>query len=96
MDQPACRWGGVDNMFIAYGPDHRRRSLIASALTARRVEALHPAMEQLTTDLLDELAATPPGVPVDLRDAYAYPIPIEVICRLFDAPDPPIVVRVCG
>jgi cytochrome P450 len=48
---------------------------------------MRPWIEQITTDLLDALAATPEGEPVDLREGFAYPLPIEVICQLFGIPD---------
>jgi 2-hydroxy-5-methyl-1-naphthoate 7-hydroxylase len=86
-DWPLRIWVSVRNMFTAYGPDHRRlRSLVASAFTARRTAALRPEIERITRELLDAIAAAPDGEPVDLRAGYAYPLPIEVICRLFGVP----------
>ncbi|TDD94241.1 cytochrome P450 family protein [Actinomadura rubrisoli] len=86
-DWPLDSWVSVRNMFTAYGEDHRRlRSLVSRAFTPRRTEALRPRIEEITHDLLDRLAALPPG-PADLREGFAYPIPIEVICRLFGIPD---------
>ncbi|WP_246530641.1 cytochrome P450 family protein [Streptomyces bathyalis] len=77
-------WVGVENMLTAYGDDHSRlRKLIAPAFTARRTEALRPAVETITTDLLDALRTTPPGERVDLRAHYALPLPMRVICDLF-------------
>jgi len=85
-DWPLRIWVSVRNMFTAYGPDHRRlRSLVAAAFTTRRVAALRPEIEQITQKLLDNIAHAPQ--PVDLRAEYAYPLPIEVICRLFGIPD---------
>ncbi|GAA0460853.1 cytochrome P450 [Streptomyces sp. NPDC046215] len=85
---PLFTWVAVQNMFTAYGGDHKRlRALVAKAFTARRTAALRPRIEQLTADLLDGLAATAPGAPVDLREGYAYPIPIQVICELFGVTD---------
>jgi 2-hydroxy-5-methyl-1-naphthoate 7-hydroxylase len=87
-DWPLHTWVAVNNMFTAYGRDHKRlRSLVAKAFTARRTEALRPGVEQITADLLDNLAATPTGERVDLRESFAHPLPIEVICRLFGVPD---------
>ncbi|WP_327290751.1 cytochrome P450 family protein [Streptomyces sp. NBC_01198] len=87
-DWPLFTWVAVTNMFTAYGGDHRRlRKLVSVAFTARRTEALRPWIEQLTGDLLDALAAAPAGEPVDLREAYCYPIPIQVICQLFGIED---------
>ncbi|WP_245984490.1 cytochrome P450 family protein [Streptomyces tateyamensis] len=87
-DWPLNIWVSVDNMFTAYGQDHRRlRKLVAGAFTARRSEALRPQVEQIVTELLDGLEDTAPGATVDLRERYAYPIPIQVICSLFGVPE---------
>ncbi|GDY31714.1 cytochrome P450 family protein [Gandjariella thermophila] len=84
---PLHLWVSVQNMFTAYGAEHRRlRGLVSSAFTARRVAALRPQVERITADLLDALAAAPEG-PVDLREGFAYPLPIEVICQLLGIPD---------
>ncbi|NJP78272.1 cytochrome P450 [Streptomyces sp. AA8] len=86
---PLFTWVAVRNMFTAYGTDHKRlRTLVAKAFTARRTAALRPRIEAMTADLLDALAARAPGEPVDLRETYAYPIPIQVICELFGVTDP--------
>lgn len=80
---PLFTWVAVQNMFTAYGSDHRRlRGLVAKALTPRRTAALRPRIEKITEELLDGLAAHGPGATVDLREGYAYPLPIQVICEL--------------
>ncbi|MFF4406331.1 cytochrome P450 [Streptomyces sp. NPDC001404] len=85
---PLYTWVAVQNMFTAYGREHRRlRSLVATAFTARRTAALRPRIERMTAGLLDGLAARPHGEIVDLREEYAYPIPIQVICELFGVDD---------
>ncbi|MFH8365457.1 cytochrome P450 [Streptomyces sp. NPDC018031] len=79
---------GPVNMLTSHGPDHRRlRKLIAPAFTARRTEAMIPKVERITTELLDALAATPPGRTVDLRATFAHPLPMGVICELFGVPE---------
>ncbi|WP_246179120.1 cytochrome P450 family protein [Actinomadura decatromicini] len=86
---PLFAWVVVRNMFTAYGEDHRRlRRLVSSAFTTRRTAALRPRVEAIVTALLDELDAAATGEPVDLRDRYAYPLPIQVICELFGVEDP--------
>ncbi|MFI5613311.1 cytochrome P450 [Amycolatopsis sp. NPDC051903] len=83
-DWPLRIWVSVQNMFTAYGADHRRlRSLVASGFTARRVEQLRPWIETITGELLDSLR----GPVTDLRAEFAYPLPVEVICRLFGVAD---------
>jgi cytochrome P450 len=85
-DWPMHLWVSVQNMFTAYGADHRRlRSLVSKAFTPRRVSGMRPWIEQVTAGLLDTLDSS--QQPVDLREGYAYPIPIEVICQLFGVHD---------
>ncbi|EDY50528.1 conserved hypothetical protein [Streptomyces clavuligerus] len=85
---PLTLWVAVENMFTAYGPEHRRlRRLIAPALTARAIGALEPDIERFTRELLDKLAATPPGGTVDLRENFAVPLPIRVIAHLMGLPE---------
>ncbi|MFC5664409.1 cytochrome P450 [Kitasatospora misakiensis] len=69
-------------------PDHGRvRSLVASAFNARRVAALRPAVETTVSRLLDELAELgADGSPVDFMDAFAFRLPVEVICELLGVP----------
>lgn len=83
-DWPLQIWVSVQNMFTAYGSEHKRlRSLVSKAFTARRTAALQPRVEELTAGLLDRIAATPEGEFPDLRRDFAYPLPISVICELF-------------
>lgn len=87
-DWPLLPWIAVDNMFTAYGAEHRRlRKLVSPAFTHRRTLALRPRIEALITELLDRLAETPTGQVVDLREGYAYPVPIQVITELLGVPD---------
>src|SRR4051812_2077534 len=68
------------HMLAADPPDHTRlRRLVSAAFTARRIEALRPRIEEITDDLLDAMAGR---AEVDLIDAFAFPLPIQVICEL--------------
>ncbi|RKE20527.1 cytochrome P450 [Streptomyces sp. TLI_171] len=68
----------VPGMTTSDGTDHRRlRGLVSQALTPRRIAALAPAIEQLVAELLDGVAAADGAV--DLRSAFAYPLPMHVI-----------------
>ncbi|MFE6923061.1 cytochrome P450 [Nocardia sp. NPDC057663] len=85
---PLLPWVAVDNMFTAYGVDHRRlRRLVSPAFSHRRSTALRPRIAEITESLLDALAATPAGEPVDLRTGFAYPVPIRVITELLGVPE---------
>ncbi|MEU8131886.1 cytochrome P450 family protein [Streptodolium elevatio] len=87
-DWPLQIWVSVQNMFTAYGGDHKRlRTLVSKAFTARRTAAMQPRIEELTRGLLDRIAATPEGETADLRRDFAYPLPINVICELFGVPE---------
>ncbi|MFH9348423.1 cytochrome P450 [Kitasatospora sp. NPDC017646] len=70
-------------------PDQPRvRSLIASVFTARRVAALRPAVEAAVGRLLDEMAEQgADGSPVDFMDAFAFRLPVGVICELLGVPE---------
>lgn len=66
-------------------PEHSRlRRLVASAFSARRVRALRPRIQQITDDLLADLAGRTP--PVDLNGAFCFPLPIAVICEILGVP----------
>ncbi|MFJ9434211.1 cytochrome P450 [Streptomyces sp. NPDC101490] len=80
------------SMLTVDGEEHRRlRSLVAQALTARRVERLRAGIEALTTGMLDRLAERPAGEVVDLKAEFAYPLPMNVVGELMgvDAADHP-------
>ncbi|MFB7910111.1 cytochrome P450 [Kitasatospora sp. NPDC056076] len=70
-------------------PDQPRvRSLIASVFTARRVAALRPAVEVAIGRLLDGMAEQgADGSPVDFMDAFAFRLPVGVICELLGVPE---------
>ncbi|MGW3200733.1 cytochrome P450 family protein [Streptomyces sp. NPDC001118] len=82
---PLLTFATVQGMTTADGENHRRlRSLAGRAFTPRRVEQLRPRIEQLTAELLDNLAgaaAAGDGV-ADLRRHFALPLPMGVICEL--------------
>nr|WBO81825.1 cytochrome P450 [Streptomyces sp. SBE_14.2] len=86
---PLFTWVAVQNMFTAYGGEHKRlRSLVSKAFTARRTAALRPRIEEITTGLLDRIAeAGRDGRVVDLREEFCYPLPIGVISELFGLPE---------
>ncbi len=65
-------------------PDHTRlRKLVAKAFTARRVAALRPRIEEITEQLLNQMEDESE---VDLLDAFAFVLPMQVICELLGVP----------
>ena len=68
-------------------PLHTRvRRLIAGALTPKHVAAMETRLAALVDGLLDRLQAAAGRAPVDVIEAFAAAIPIEVIGNLLDVP----------
>ncbi|MER6117146.1 cytochrome P450 [Streptomyces sp. NPDC001743] len=73
------------NMLEMDPPDHTRlRKLVSREFTPRRIEALRPRVQQITDGLLDAML---PAGRADLLDAFAFPLPMTVICELIGVPD---------
>ncbi|GAA1387988.1 cytochrome P450 [Kitasatospora putterlickiae] len=82
---PLTTFVTVPGMITADGEDHRRlRGLVTQAFTPRRTAALQPAIEARATALLDRMAGL--QGPFDLREHYAYPLPMQVIGELLGLP----------
>ncbi len=77
------------HMLNADPPDHTRlRRLVQKAFTPGRVAALRPRIEAITAELLDAMAAgDSPDAAIDLITAFAFPLPMTVICELLGIPD---------
>ncbi|MFG2191912.1 cytochrome P450 [Streptomyces sp. NPDC048639] len=85
---PLRPWVDVRNALTAYGDEHTRlRRLIGSAFTTRRVRALVPTIESITSGLLDGLEAEPADAEVDLRARFAWVLPLLVVNTLLGVPD---------
>lgn len=66
-------------------PEHTRlRKLVASAFTARRVEALRPRVAAIVADLIDAIIGRPQ--PADLVAGFSLPLPAQVICEMLGVP----------
>ncbi|MDN0195137.1 cytochrome P450 [Streptomyces sp. S.PNR 29] len=75
-------------MLVMDDTDHTRlRRPIQRAFTPRRVEALRPRIEEIADELLKGIAETEPGTVVDLRQTYAFQLPVTVICELYGVDD---------
>ena len=70
------------SMLTLNPPDHTRlRRLVSSAFTARRVQALRPAIERMVDELLDGMSGE-----VDFVGSFAFPLPVNVIGELLGVP----------
>ncbi|WP_027943276.1 cytochrome P450 family protein [Amycolatopsis taiwanensis] len=87
--EPGDDGGFVDtalsqHMLNADPPVHTRlRKLVNKAFTARTVARLRPRIEEITAELLDEMAK---AGSVDLVKSFAFPLPTTVICELLGVP----------
>ena len=69
-------------------PDHGRlRRLVQQAFSPRAVRALEPRVVAIVDDLLDALPSHGEAGVVDLRPAFAAPLPAIVIAELLGVPD---------
>jgi cytochrome P450 len=74
------------NMLTVDPPDHTRlRRLVQQAFTPRRVAALRPRVQQIADGLLGAMADSGGDV-TDLIPAFAFPLPVTVICELLGIP----------
>ncbi|GII90755.1 cytochrome P450 family protein [Sinosporangium siamense] len=72
------------NMLNSDPPEHTRlRGVVTKAFTRRRVEALRPRIQEITDGLLGDLSTTDE---VDVIAAFAFPLPVIVICELMGVP----------
>jgi cytochrome P450 len=74
------------HMLSSDPPDHTRlRKLVSRAFTMRAIAGMRPRIEEIAAGLADRMAAGPPEV--DLLDAFAFPLPMTVICDLLGVPE---------
>ncbi len=73
-----------NNMLNTDRPDHTRlRALVSQAFTNRHIQSLAPRIQEIADQLIDGFEARDE---IDLIEAYAFPLPIIVICELLDIP----------
>ncbi len=66
-------------------PEHTaQRRLLTPEFTIKKMEALRPRIQRIVDDLIDGMLTGPK--PVDLVDAFALPVPSQVICELLGVP----------
>jgi cytochrome P450 len=82
------------NLLSLDPPDHTRlRRLVQPSWTPRVLESLRPRIQAIADELIDEAeraaaarGETAPNRTVELVDAFAYPLPMTVICELLGVP----------
>ncbi|WP_410599452.1 cytochrome P450 [Amycolatopsis sp. lyj-90] len=66
-------------------PEHTaQRRLLTPEFTIKKMAALRPRIQRIVDDLIDAMLASPG--PVDLVEAFALPVPSQVICELLGVP----------
>jgi cytochrome P450 len=72
------------SMLAVDPPQHTKyRRLVSKVFTPRAMAAMEPRVEQIATELLDEMAKHDT---VDLVDMYAGPLPVRVISEILGVP----------
>jgi cytochrome P450 len=80
-EHPALRYF-FTSLLAINPPDHTRlRRLVSSTFTARRVQALRPAIAAMVDDLLSGV-----GDEFDFIGGFAFPLPVNVIGELLGVP----------
>lgn len=75
----------LDSLILKDGEAHKRlRSLVDGAFARTAIDDLVPDLERMADGLLDGID---PARPVDLKAAYARPLPLLAICSLLGVPD---------
>src|SRR5882762_1559997 len=75
----------LGTFFVFDPPVHTRvRKEVASYFGAKRLETMRPRVQRFADELLDTIAERDE---VDLIKAFAFPLPVRVLCELLDIPD---------
>lgn len=84
LAHPAYRW--LSDIFVFQDPPRhtRLRGLVTQALTARRVAAMRPRIQQICDGLIDKLA---PAGAMDVIHDFAYRLPTQVMCDMLGITD---------
>ncbi|MBW8486407.1 cytochrome P450 [Actinomadura parmotrematis] len=76
----------ADSLLNMDAPRHTKlRRIVAGAFAPRRIEAWRPRVTEITGELAAEMAAA--GAPADLVAAFAFLLPVRVICELLGVPE---------
>ncbi|MGC1040265.1 cytochrome P450 [Pantoea agglomerans] len=74
---------GISRMFLVLNPpDHNRlRGLVMKAFSAREIKSLREMAMTIANELVDALEGRRA---FDLAQAFAFPLPVRIICRMLD------------
>ncbi|MHB9863198.1 cytochrome P450 [Streptomyces sp. YIM S03343] len=86
IDPQHSHGGSLDLSFVGMDdPEHLRlRRMISGTFTIKRVEAMRPAVQQMTDEFIDRILTGPK--PADLVQALALPLPSLVISQMLGVP----------
>lgn len=84
LAHPAYRW--LSEIFVFQDPPRhtRLRGLVTQALTAKRVAAMRPRIQEICDTLIDELG---PRGRMDVIHDFAYRLPTRVMCDMLGITD---------
>lgn len=84
LAHPAYRW--LSEIFVFQDPPRhtRLRGLVTQALTAKRVAAMRPRIQEICDTLIDDLA---PRGHMDVIHDFAYRLPTRVMCDMLGISD---------
>ncbi|MGW1642316.1 cytochrome P450 [Streptomyces lavendulae] len=75
----------MPNLMNLDAPDHTRlRRLAGKAFKPRLIQQWRPRIEEIVRELLTDIAAA--GNTTDIVSAFAYPLPVRVICEMLGVP----------
>ncbi len=82
-------WLHSDSILDSEPPKHTRlRALVAKAFNRQKIEGMRPAIERITTQLLEQIdIKVKSGVSFDLIADYAEPLPVRIIADLLGFPE---------
>ena len=87
-DWPLMALAVGETMLNRDGLDHARlRNPVTHAFNRRPTQTYAPRIQEITEELLDELAGEPGDAVLDLKARYALPLPMRVICELLGIDD---------
>ena len=77
--------GRDHNLRTMDNPEHSvQKRMLARDFTVRRIEEMRPAIQERVDTLIDAILAK--GMPAELWEDFAFPIPTMVICELLGVP----------